>query len=124
MIGKKINKKLISDEEDENDLIINNEDEDFYGENEVKSSQKKNLEMKVDNPKDSEFHSFQKEELTNESKNNDKMTNKNLFMPVPNKQNSNTNSKEITGEEKTIFSKITEDLYLDNKLFLQPKKVP
>ena len=123
MIGKKINKKLISDEEDENDLIINNEDEDFYGENEVKSSQKKNLEMKVDNPKDSEFHSFQKEELTNESKNNDKMTNKNLFMPVPNKQNSNTNSKEITGEEKTIFSKITEDLYLDNKLYLKPKKV-
>ena len=123
MIGKKINKKLISDEEDENDLIINNEDEDFYGENELKSSQKKNLEMKVDNPKDSEFHSFQKEELTNESKNNDKMTNKNLFMPVPNKQNSNTNSKEITGEEKTIFSKITEDLYLDNKLYLKPKKV-
>ena len=123
MIGKKINKKLISDEEDENDLIINNEDEDFYGENEVKSSQKKNLEMKVDDPKDSEFHSFQKEELTNESKNNDKMTNKNLFMPVPNKQNSNTNSKEITGEEKTIFSKITEDLYLDNKLYLKPKKV-
>ena len=123
MIGKKINKKLISDEEDENDLIINNEDEDFYGENELKSSQKKNLEMKVDDPKDSEFHSFQKEELTNESKNNDKMTNKNLFMPVPNKQNSNTNSKEITGEEKTIFSKITEDLYLDNKLYLKPKKV-
>ena len=42
MIGKKINKKLISDEEDENDLIINNDD-DFYGENDLKFSQKKNI---------------------------------------------------------------------------------
>ena len=56
MIGKKINKKLISDEEDENDLIINNDD-DFYGENDLKFSQKKNIEIKVDYnpPKDSEF---------------------------------------------------------------------
>ena len=123
MIGKKINKKLIQEEEDENDLIINNDD-DFDAENELKVSPKKNLEIKIEyhSPKESEIHSTPKIE-TNESKSNEKVTNKNIFTPVPNAQNVNVNSKEITGEEKTIFSKITEDLYLDNKFYLQPKKI-
>jgi len=64
----------------------------------------------------------QKGEATNDSKTNERSTNKNIFTPVPNNQNANINSKETVTEEKTIFSKITEDLYLDNKLFLQPKK--
>ena len=124
MIGKKINKKLISDEEDENDLIINNDD-DFYGENDLKFSQKKNIEIKVDYnpPKDSEFLLSQKGEATNDSKTNERSTNKNIFTPVPNNQNANINSKETVTEEKTIFSKITEDLYLDNKIYLKPKKI-
>ena len=124
MIGKKINKKLISDEEDENDLIINNDD-DFYGENDLKYMKKKNMEIKVDYnpPKDSEFLSSQKGEATNDSKTNERSTNKNIFTPVPNNQNVNINSKETVNEEKTIFSKITEDLYLDNKIYLKPKKI-
>ena len=124
MIGKKINKKLISDEEDENDLIINNDD-DFYGENDLKFSQKKNIEIKVDYnpPKDSEFLLSQKGEATNDSKTNERSTNKNIFTPVPNNQNANINTKETVTEEKTIFSKITEDLYLDNKIYLKPKKI-
>jgi unconventional prefoldin RPB5 interactor 1 len=124
MIGKKINKKLISEEEDENDLIINNDD-DFYGENDLKFSQKKNLEIKVHyNPnKDTELQSSQKIEVTNESKKDERSTNRNIFTPVPNNQNTNINPKETVNEEKTIFSKITEDLYLDNKLYLKPKKI-
>ena len=124
MIGKKINKKLISEEEEENDLIINNDDE-FDGDNDLKLSQKKNLEIKVDYnpPKDSEFHSSQRGENTNDSKTNERSTSKNIFIPVPNPQNLNINSKQTIGEEKTIFSKITEDLYLDNKIYLKPKKI-
>ena len=125
MFSKKINKKLISEEEEDNDLIINNEDDDFNGENEKKINQKNNLEIKVEyNPqKESEFPSSQKAEISNESKNNEIITNKNIFTPVPNNQNVNVNSKDVTGEEKTIFSKITEDLYLDNKIYLKPKKI-
>ena len=124
MIGKKINKKIIPEEEDDNDLIINNDD-DFYVDNDLKNSQNKNQEINKDYnpPKDSEIPSSQKGENINESKSNDRTTNRNIFTPVPNNPSVNVNSKETAGEEKTIFSKITEDLYLDNKLFLQPKKV-
>ena len=124
MIGKKINKKIIPEEEDDNDLIINNDD-DFYVNNDLKNSQNKNQEINKDYnpPKDSEIPSSQKGENINESKSNDRTTNRNIFTPVPNNPSVNVNSKESAGEEKTIFSKITEDLYLDNKLFLQPKKV-
>ena len=124
MIGKKINKKIITEEEEDNDLIINNDDDDFYY-NDQKLSQKKNLEIKVDYnpPKDSEFLASQKAENTNESKTNERTMNRKIFTPVPNPQNINVNSKEAIGEEKTIFSKITEDLYLDNKMYLKPKKI-
>ena len=124
MCSKQINKKLINEEEEDNDLIINTDD--FCMENDQKNNQKKNLEIKVEynQSKDQEVPpSSQKIEITNESKSNEISANKNIFIPVPNPQILNTNnSKEPTGEEKTIFSKITEDLYLDNKLYLQPKK--
>ena len=124
MCSKQINKKLINEEEDDNDLIINTDD--FCMETDQKNNQKKNLEIKVEynQSKDQEVPpSSQKIEITNDSKSNEVSTNKNIFIPVPNPQILNTNnSKEPTGEEKTIFSKITEDLYLDNKLYLQPKK--
>ena len=125
MCSKEINKKSINEEEDDNDLIINTDD--FCMENEQKNNQKKNLEIKVEyNPsKEQDIPpSSQKIEITNESKSNEISTNKNIFTPVPKPQILNTNdSKEVTGEEKTIFSKITEDLYSDNKLYLLPKKV-
>ena len=125
MFSKKINKKLISEEEEDNDLIINNEDDDFNGENEKKINPKNIIEIKVDyNPqKESDIPSSHKAENTNESKSNEILTNKNIFTPVPNNQNVIANSKDATGEEKTIFSKITEDLYLDNKIYLKPKKI-
>ena len=124
MIGKKINKKIIPEEEDENDLIIN-DDDDFYIVNDPKLFQNKNQEINIEYnpPKDSEFHSSHRGDNSNESKFNERTTNRNIFTPVPNPQSINANSKESVGEEKTIFSKITEDLYLDNKLFLQPKKI-
>ena len=124
MCSKQINKKLINEEEDDNDLIINTDD--FCMETDQKNNQKKNLEIKVEYNQSKEQEvppSSQKIEITNDSKSNEVSTNKNIFIPVPNPQILNTNnSKEPTGEEKTIFSKITEDLYLDNKLYLQPKK--
>ena len=124
MCSKQINKKLINEEEEDNDLIINTDD--FCMENDQKNNQKKNLEIKVEYNQSKEQEvppSSQKIEITNDSKSNEVSTNKNIFTPVPNPQILNTNnSKEPTGEEKTIFSKITEDLYLDNKFYLQPKK--
>ena len=36
--------------------------------------------------------------------------------------NQNLNENELFNEDKTIFSKIAEDLYLDNKNYLIPKK--
>ena len=125
MFSKKINKILISEEEEDNDLIINNEDDEFNGENDKKLNPKNNIEIKVDYnpPKESEIPSSHKAENTNESKSNEIITNKNIFTPVPNNQNIITNTKDATGEEKTIFSKITEDLYLDNKIYLKPKKI-
>ena len=124
MCSKQINKKLINEEEDDNDLIINSDD--FCMENDQKNNQKKNLEIKIEYNQSKEQEvppSSQKIEITNDSKSNEISTNKNIFTPVPNPQILNTNnSKEITGEEKTIFSKITEDLYLDNKFYLQTKK--
>ena len=125
MCSKQINKKLINEEEDDNDLIINTDD--FCMETDQKNNQKKNLEIKVEYNQSKEKEvppSSQKIEITNDSKSNEISTNKNIFIPVPNPQILNTNnSKEPTGEEKTIFSKITEDLYSDNKLYLLPKKV-
>ena len=124
MSSKKINKKIVNEEEDDNDLIINTDD--FCMEKDEKNNQKKNLEIKVEyNPsKEQEIPSSQKVEITNDSKTNEISTNKNIFTPVPNPQISKINiQKEFTGDEKTIFSKITEDLYLDNKFYLQPKKM-
>ena len=124
IISKKINKKLINEEEDENDLIINNDD-DFCGENEQISPQKNNLKIKVEynKGKENEFLSSQKIEITGESRNNEITTNKNIFIPVPNFKSTNESVKEQIGEEKTIFSKITEDLYLFNKFYLKPQKI-
>ena len=124
MCSKEINKKSINEEEDDNDLIINTDD--FCMENEQKNNQKKNLEIKVEyNPsKEQDIPpSSQKIEITNESKSNEISTNKNIFTPVPKPQILNTNdSKEVTGEEKTIFSKITEDyIQIINYIYCQKR---
>ena len=84
MIGKKINKKIIQEEEDENDLIIN-DDDDFYIVNDPKLFQNKNQEINIEYnpPKDSEFHSSHRGDNSNESKFNERTTNRNIFTPVP-----------------------------------------
>ena len=106
MTGKKINKKIIPKEEDDNDLIINNDD-DFYVNNDLKNSQNKNQEINKDYnpPKDSEIPSSQKGENINESKSNDRTTNRNIFTPVPNNPSVNINSKEICRRRKNNFFK-------------------
>ena len=132
MLSNKINKKQIFEEDEEdNDLIINNED-DSYTEIEQSQNQKgkEKLEIKIDdsNKKAQEVISIQKVEVPRESKNYETSTAKKIFTPVPiqssKKQidNQNLNENELFNEDKTIFSKIAEDLYLDNKNYLIPKK--
>ena len=132
MLSNKINKKQIFEEDEEdNDLIINNED-DSYTEIEQSQNQKRKekLEIKIDdsNKKAQEVISIQKVEIPRESKNYETSTAKKIFTPVPiqssKKQidNQNLNENELFNEDKTIFSKIAEDLYLDNKNYLIPKK--
>ena len=132
MLSNKINKKQIFEEDEEdNDLIINNED-DSYTEIEQSQNQKgkEKLAIKIDdsNKKAQEVNSIQKVEIPRESKNYETSTAKKIFTPVPiqssKKQidNQNLNENELFNEDKTIFSKIAEDLYLDNKNYLIPKK--
>ena len=132
MLSNKINKKQIFEEDEEdNDLIINNED-DSYTEIEQSQNQKgkEKLAIKIDdsNKKAQEVTSIQKVEIPRESKNYETSTAKKIFTPVPiqssKKQidNQNLNENELFNEDKTIFSKIAEDLYLDNKNYLIPKK--
>ena len=132
MLSNKINKKQIFEEDEEdNDLIINNED-DSYTEIEQSQNQKgkEKLAIKIDdsNKKAREVTSIQKVEIPRESKNYETSTAKKIFTPVPiqssKKQidNQNLNENELFNEDKTIFSKIAEDLYLDNKNYLIPKK--
>ena len=132
MLSNKINKKQIFEEDEEdNDLIINNED-DSYTEIEQNQNQKgkEKLAIKIDdsNKKAQEVISIQKVEIPRESKNYETSTAKKIFTPVPiqssKKQidNQNLNENELFNEDKTIFSKIAEDLYLDNKNYLIPKK--
>ena len=132
MLSNKINKKQIFEEDEEdNDLIINNED-DSYTEIEQSQNQKgkEKLAIKIDdsNKKAQEVISIQKVEIPRESKNYETSTAKKIFTPVPiqssKKQidNQNLNENELFNEDKTIFSKIAEDLYLDNKNYLIPKK--
>ena len=132
MLSNKINKKQIFEEDEEdNDLIINNED-DSYTEIEQSQNQKgkEKLAIKIDdsNKKAQEVISIQKVEVPRESKNYETSTAKKIFTPVPiqssKKQidNQNLNENELFNEDKTIFSKIAEDLYLDNKNYLIPKK--
>ena len=127
MPNKKINNQIISEKEDEdNDLIINNEDE-FYTEIEQNQNKEENSKIKESIPsqKAPESVPSQKVEKTSESKKNENSPNNNIFKPVPKLSNfnSNENTKEAINEDKTIFSKIAEDLYLDNKHYLIPKKI-
>ena len=132
MLSNKINKKQIFEEDEEdNDLIINNED-DSYTEIEQSQNQKgkEKLAIKIDdsNKKAREVTSIQKVEIPRESKNYETSTAKKIFTPVPiqssKKQidSQNRYENELFNEDKTIFSKIAEDLYLDNKNYLIPKK--
>ena len=127
MPNKNINKKLITEDDDEdNDLIINNDD-DFCTEIDQNQNKEELLQKKINepSPKVPDSLSSQKIEKTIESNNIEKSSNNNMFKPAQDVSNSNMNEneKEVINEDKTIFSKIAEDIYLDNRSYLMPKKL-
>ena len=122
MFVKNIKKKSFSEEEEEDsDLIINNDEffifNDFKENDNLFFLNKNKISKKIDN------------EQKNNYQNNNRILLKNPKYPKlinddNNCQNNNTKSlnKNNNNEEKTIFSKITEDLYLDSLNKIKPKK--
>ena len=125
MFYKNVRKKSFSDEDEESDLIINNDE--FCTVNENKAIDENLLKQNKNQ------HNY-----TEQKKNNN--TNNRIFLKNPKipkligdklstKDNNNIinintdkNNKINNSEEKTIFSKITEDLYLDSLKNMKPKK--
>ena len=129
MFFKNIRKKSFSDEEEESDLIINNDE--FCTLNESKTIEQ-NLFKLNKNKIAKNLNSEQKNNLYQNNKillknpKFPKLTSDKINTPDNNKNN-NTNfenhkNKINNNEEKTIFSKITEDLYLDSLNNIKPKK--
>ena len=122
MFVKNIKKKSFSEEEEEDsDLIINNDEffifNDFKENNNLLFLSKNKISKKINN------------EQKNNYQNNNRILLKNPKYPKlinndNNFQNNNVKSlnKNTNNEEKTIFSKITEDLYLDSLNKIKPKK--
>ncbi len=75
----------------------------------LKISQNKNREINKDNNihKDSEISSSLKSKIINETKSNDRTTNRNIITSAANNQTINANLKESAREKKAKFSKIT-----------------
>ena len=124
MFFKKIRKKSFSDEEEDSDLIVNNDEFCIF--NEFKA-----IEENLIKQNKNQHHSEQKMNYYT----NNRILLKNPKIPkligdkFNSKENSNItninneiNNKINNNEEKTIFSKITEDLYLDSLNNMKPKK--
>ena len=131
MFYKGSRKKSIPEDEEDSDLIINNDE--FCILNESKTIEQ-NL-LKLNN--NSQMPKLVKSEQKNNLYQNNRILLKNPKIPkitsdkinitdndnITNSQNTDIHKKKINNnEEKTIFSKITEDLYLDSVNNIKPKK--
>ena len=131
MFYKGSRKKSIPEDEEDSDLIINNDE--FCILNESKTIEQ-NL-LKLNN--NSQMPKLVKSEQKNNLYQNNRILLKNPKIPkitsdkinitdndnITNSQNTDIHKKKINNnEEKTIFSKITEDLYLDSVNNIKQKK--
>ena len=131
MFYKGSRKKSIPEDEEDSDLIINNDE--FCILNESKTIEQNLLKLNNNNQKSKLMKSEQK----NTSYQNNRILLKNPKIPkmtsdkinitddnnIINNPNSDNHKQKINNnEEKTIFSKITEDLYLDSVNNMKPKK--
>ena len=130
MFYKGSRKKSIPEDEEDSDLIINSDE--FCILNESKTIEQNLLKLNNNN----QMPKLVKSEQKNLSQNN-RILLKNPKIPkitsdkinitdndnITNSQNTDIHKKKINNnEEKTIFSKITEDLYLDSVNNIKPKK--
>ena len=130
MFYKGSRKKSIPEDEEDSDLIINNDE--FCILNESKTIEQNLLKLNNNN----QVSKILKSEQKNSSYQNNRILLKNPKVPkitsdginttdnnISNNPNSDNQKKKINfNEEKTIFSKITEDLYLDSVNNIKPKK--
>ena len=134
MLFKGLRKKLLLDEEEEeSDLIINNDEfctlneskgikENLFQSNKNQLSKNSNTE----NKKDYDYHQNNKIFLKNakiQKLTVEKINTNNNIDCINNYDNFESHRTRINNnEEKTIFSKITEDLYIDSLNNIKPKK--
>jgi hypothetical protein len=131
MFYKGSRKKSIPEDEEDSDLIINNDE--FCILNESKTIEQNLLKLNNNN----QMPKLVKSEQKNNLYQNNRILLKNPKIPkitsdkinitdndnITNSQNTDIHKKKINNnEEKTIFSKITEDLYLDSVNNIKPKK--
>lgn len=145
MLAQKISKKYIPEDDEESDLIINNDD---FWSNEKKinseinnnwknknnnpislynlsesllsSSQNNNIGLDIQNKKYSKSEKIINQKKTMVKLNNNEINNNQLNNKNSDKDNNNHISS--YNDEKTIFSKIAEDLYIDNMQNIKSKK--
>jgi hypothetical protein len=131
MFYKGSRKKSIPEDEEDSDLIINSDE--FCILNESKTIEQNLLKLNNNN----QMPKLVKSEQKNNLYQNNRILLKNPKIPkitsdkinitdndnITNSQNTDIHKKKINNnEEKTIFSKITEDLYLDSVNNIKPKK--
>ena len=133
MFSKNLRKKSFSDEEEESDLIINNDE--FCTLNESKGINENLFQLKTsqqsknsNTEKKNDFDYNQNNKILLKNPKVPKLTVDNIFSNnnidnINNNDNLESHKSRINNnEEKTIFSKITEDLYIDSLNNIKPKK--
>ena len=111
------NKSLSEEDDDDSDLIINNDE--FCTLNENKENEEKYNKNKISKKNKTE------EKNTNQNTSNRILLKNPKYPKIITEENENNGkslNKMNNNEEKTIFSKITEDLYLDSLNKMKPKK--
>lgn len=120
-IKEPIKKSLLSDDEEDSNLIINNDDfcslNDFKNENNLYRQNKNQISKNINNEQDNKYYQSYLIILKNPKipkSSNDKIKT-NIREDIKNNIISDENhfTKKNNNKERTIFSKITENLYLN-----------
>ena len=114
MFYKNVRKKSFSDEDEDSDLIINNDE--FCTVNEYKAIEENLIKQNKN------LHNHTEQKKNHYSNNRIFLKNPKIPKLISDKLTEKNNNKINNIEEKTIFSKITEDLYLDSLNNIKPKK--
>ena len=130
-IKEPFNKTLLSDDEDDSNLIINNDDfcslNDFKNENNIYMQNKNQISQNINNEQDNKYYQSNLIILKNPKvpkSSNDKIkTNIKEDIKNNNINHENHLTKKNNNKERTIFSKITENLYLNTLNNRKPNKI-